>query len=195
VEFLRDTALPAVRPPPRRPHAARLGAGLLDRRRSLFAGHRVPGSPRTPKPGHFSLQIYATDLDVDAVDKARKACYPANIAADLTPERLARHFVAEEGGYRVNREIREMVIFAPQNLISDPPFTRLDILCCRNLLIYFGQALQKKVLPLFHYALNRDGILVLGSAETTGGFSDLFAPWTRRPTSSSASTTTRARPG
>lgn len=126
--------------------------------------------------GHFTLQIYATDLDMDAVDKARKAYYPANIAADVTPERLARHFVAGDGGYRLNRNIREMVIFAPQNLVSDPPFTRLDILSCRNLLIYFGQALQKKVLPLFHYALNRDGILVLGSAETIGGFASLFAP-------------------
>lgn len=126
--------------------------------------------------GHFTLQIYATDLDMDAVDKARKACYPANIAADVSPERLARHFVAEDGGYRLNRNIREMVIFAPQNVVSDPPFTRLDILSCRNLLIYFGQALQRKVLPLFHYALNRDGILVLGSAETIGGFASLFAP-------------------
>ncbi|HQX08231.1 MAG TPA: PAS domain-containing protein, partial [Zoogloea sp.] len=136
---------------------------------------------RLKPEGHFELQIYATDLDGDAVDKARKAFYPINnVAADLTPERLARHFNAEEGGYRVKREIRETVIFAPQNVISDPPFTRLDILCCRNLLIYFGPALQKKVLPLFHYALNPDGILVLGSAETTGGFTDLFAPMDKK---------------
>ena len=125
---------------------------------------------------HITLQIYATDLDGDAIDKARKACYPINIAADLSPERLARRFIAEDGGYQVDRNIREMVIFAPQNVISDPPFTRIDILCCRNLLIYFGQALQKKVLPLFHYALKPGGILVLGSAETTGEFANLFAP-------------------
>ncbi|KAB2970425.1 chemotaxis protein CheB [Zoogloea sp.] len=127
-------------------------------------------------PGHFTLQIYATDLDVDAVERARRAFYPSNIAADVAPERLARHFVQEDNGYRLNRNIREMVILAPQNVVSDPPFTRLHILSCRNLLIYFGQALQRKVLTLFHYALNRDGILLLGSAETIGGLTDLFAP-------------------
>lgn len=124
--------------------------------------------------GLFSLQIYATDLDTDAVEKARKGFYPGNIEADVSPERLARHFVPESGGYRVNRDIREMVIFAPQNIISDPPFTKLDILSCRNLLIYFGAELQKKLFPLFHYTLLPDGILVLGSAESLGNFGDLF---------------------
>ena len=125
----------------------------------------------------FTLQIYATDLDADAIDQARKGVYPDNIAADVSPERLARHFVPEEGGgYRIGKDIREMVVFAPQNIIADPPFTKLDILTCRNLLIYFGAALQKKLLPLFYYALNRDGILLLGSAETTGNFGHLFAP-------------------
>jgi chemotaxis methyl-accepting protein methylase len=127
--------------------------------------------------GRFTLQIYATDLDADAIDQARKGVYPDNIAADVSPERLARHFVPEEGGgYRIGKDIREMVVFAPQNIIADPPFTKLDILTCRNLLIYFGAALQKKLLPLFYYALNRDGILLLGSAETTGNFGHLFAP-------------------
>ena len=125
----------------------------------------------------YSLQIYATDIDSDAVDKARKGAYPKNIAADVSPQRLARHFVAEEtGGYRISKEIREMVIFAPQNVIADPPFTKLDILTCRNLLIYFGPQLQKKLLPLFHYALNPDGILLLGSAETIGNLTQLFVP-------------------
>jgi chemotaxis methyl-accepting protein methylase len=127
--------------------------------------------------GRFTLQIYATDLDPDAIDQARKGVYPDNIAADVSPERLARHFVPEEGGgYRIGKDIREMVVFAPQNIIADPPFTKLDILTCRNLLIYFGAALQKKLLPLFYYALNRDGILLLGSAETTGNFGHLFTP-------------------
>lgn len=126
--------------------------------------------------GHFSLQIYATDLDVDAVDKARKGCYPRNIAADLGSERLARHFAEEEGGYRVNKDIREMVVFAPHNIIADPPFTKLDILSCRNLLIYFGAELQKRLLPQFHYALARNGLLVLGSAESVGEFTDCFVP-------------------
>ncbi len=130
------------------------------------------------KPGaRFSLQIYATDIDPDAVDKARKGVYPKNITADVSPQRLARHFVAEENGsYRISKEIREMVVFAPQNVISDPPFTKLDILTCRNLLIYFAPQLQKKLLPLFHYALNPDGILLLGSAENIGNFPQLFEP-------------------
>jgi len=125
----------------------------------------------------YSLQIYATDIDSDAVDKARKGVYPKNIAADVSPQRLARHFIAEDnGGYRISKEIREMVVFAPQNVITDPPFTKLDILTCRNLLIYLGPQLQKKLLPLFHYALNRDGILLLGSAETIGNLTQLFVP-------------------
>ena len=94
----------------------------------------------------------------------------------MSPERLSRFFAKEERGYRVRKEIREMVIFAPQNLIMDPPFTKLDILSCRNLLIYLAPEVQKKLIPLFHYSLNPGGILFLGSAETIGGFTDLFAP-------------------
>lgn len=123
----------------------------------------------------YTLQIYATDLDSDAIDKARKGIYPPNIAADVTVERLARHFTREGDGFRVRKDIREMVIFAPQNIISDPPFTRLDFLSCRNLLIYFNPQLQKKLLPLFHYGLNRGGLLLLGSAESIGNFGHLFA--------------------
>jgi chemotaxis methyl-accepting protein methylase len=126
-------------------------------------------------PGRFTLQIYATDLDPDAIARARKGSYPKNIAADVTPERLASNFVAADDGYRVGKAIRDMVVFAPQNIISDPPFTRLDLLSCRNLLIYFHADLQKKLMPVFHYALNPEGILVLGSAETVGGFGKLFA--------------------
>ncbi len=128
-----------------------------------------------PKAG-FTLQIFATDLDQDAIDKARKGVYPANIAADVSPERLKRYFVQEENGYRAGKEIREMVTFATQNLIMDPPFTKLDILICRNLLIYLTPELQKKLLPLFHYSLTPGGVLFLGSAETISTFTDLFAP-------------------
>ncbi|CAK0753015.1 two-component system, chemotaxis family, CheB/CheR fusion protein [Gammaproteobacteria bacterium] len=127
-------------------------------------------------PAPFSLQIFATDLDADAIDKARQGYYPANIVADVSPTRLGRFFVEDGNGYRINKEIREMVVFAPQNLIMDPPFTKLDILTCRNLLIYFSQELQKKLLPLFHYSLTPGGFLFLGSAETIGGFTDLFLP-------------------
>ena len=125
----------------------------------------------------FTLQIYATDLDADGIDTARRGFYPDNIAADVSPARLTRHFLPEEGGgYHISKDIREMVVFAPQNIIADPPFTQLDILTCRTLLIYFGAQLQKKLLPLFYYALNRNGLLLLGSAETIGNFSHLFEP-------------------
>jgi chemotaxis methyl-accepting protein methylase len=123
-----------------------------------------------------TLQIFATDLDREAVGKAREAVFPADITADVSAERLDRFFVKVERGYEVGKSIRKMVVFAPQNLIMDPPFTNLDILSCRNLFIYLGPELQKKLLPLFHYSLNPGGFLFLGNAETTGGFTDLFAP-------------------
>ena len=123
----------------------------------------------------FSLQVFATDLDKDAVDRARQGVYPANIAGDVSAERLRRFFVQDERGYQVGKEIRETVVFATQNLIMDPPFTRLDILSCRNLLIYLAPELQKKLLPLFHYSLNPGGVLFLGSAETIGAATDLFS--------------------
>lgn len=126
-------------------------------------------------PGQIILQIFATDLDPDAIAKARRGFYPATIATDVSAERLARFFSCEEsGGFRISKEIRQMVVFATQNITMDPPFTRLDILTCRNLLIYLGPDLQRKLLPLFHYSLKPGGVLVLGSAESIGGFTDLF---------------------
>jgi chemotaxis methyl-accepting protein methylase len=129
----------------------------------------------TPK-ARVALQIYATDIDSDAIVRARQGMFSESIAADVSPERLARFFVAEENGFRIASEIREMVTFAEQNIISDPPFTKIDILSCRNLLIYFGNELQKTLLPLFHFSLNPDGALILGSAEAIGGFTSLFSP-------------------
>ena len=128
------------------------------------------------RPGaDLSLQIFATDLDRDAIDKARQALFPENIAADVSPERLKRFFSKEKSAYRVRKEIREMVIFAPQDLIMDPPFTKLDVLSCRNLLIYLTAEMQKKLMPLFHYSLNPGGLLLLGNAETIGSFTHLFS--------------------
>lgn len=127
-------------------------------------------------PCKCTMQIFATDLDKDAIDKARTGVYPANITADVSPERLHRFFLQDDRGFRVGKEIREMVVFAPQNLIMDPPFTKIDIVVCRNLLIYLTQELQKKILPLFHYSLNPGGLLFLGTAETIGTYTDLFAP-------------------
>jgi len=123
----------------------------------------------------FTLNIFATDLDKDAIDKARQGIYRPNISADISAKRLGRFFTKVEGGYRVTKELREMLVFAPQSLIMDPPFTKLDLLSCRNLLIYLSPEMQKKLMPLFHYSLNPGGILFLGSAETIGGFTDLFA--------------------
>ncbi len=125
---------------------------------------------------HCPMQIFATDLDSDAIDRARSGLYPENIVADIPAERLERFFIKEDRGYRVRGEIREMVIFACQNIISDPPFTKLDILSCRNLLIYLDPEIQRKLIPLFHYGLHPGGILFLGSAETVGDFTSLFAP-------------------
>jgi two-component system CheB/CheR fusion protein len=126
--------------------------------------------------GNFALQIFATDLDRDAIAKARQGLFPHNIAADVSPQRLTRFFAKEDRGYRVRKEIREIVIFAPQNLVMDPPFTKLDILSCRNLLIYLSPEVQKKLIPLFHYSLSPGGLLFLGSAETVGGATNLFTP-------------------
>ena len=122
------------------------------------------------------IQIFATDLDKDAIEKARQGVFPSNISADVSAARLKRFFTPEETGYRVRKELRELVIFAPQNLILEPPFTKLDILSCRNLLIYLTTDVQKKLIPLFHYSLNPGGILFQGSAETIGEFADLFTP-------------------
>jgi two-component system CheB/CheR fusion protein len=125
---------------------------------------------------NFTLHIFATDLDRDTIDKARSGVYPVGIAADVSQARLKRFFIKEENGFRIGKEIREMVTFATQNVIMDPPFTKLDILICRNLLIYLTPELQKKLLPLFHYSLKPGGVLFLGSAETVNNFTDLFEP-------------------
>lgn len=122
------------------------------------------------------IQLFATDLDPDAIARARLGAYPESIAADVSPELLHRFFVKEGGAYRVTKELRSAVIFAPHNVIADPPFTKLDLLSCRNLLIYLSPEVQGKLLPLFHYSLNPGGILFLGSAETAGSFPDLFSP-------------------
>jgi len=124
----------------------------------------------------MTLTVFATDLDKDAIDKARQGVYPPNITADVAPERLNRFFSEVEGGYRLRTEIREIVVLAPQSVIMDPPFTKLDVLSCRNLLIYLVPEMQKKLISLFHYSLRPGGVLFLGSAETVGGSADLFSP-------------------
>lgn len=129
---------------------------------------------------NFTIQIFATDLDCEAIDKAREGIFPANIAGDMSSERLNRYFIKVDNGYQVIKTIRDMVIFAQQNMIKDPPFTKIDILACRNLLIYLTTDMQKKLIPLFHYSLNPGGFLFLGSAETVGNFTNLFKPLDRK---------------
>lgn len=123
------------------------------------------------------VQIFATDIDIRAIERARLGVYPATIIADLTAERLARFFTLEDNGshYRINKNIRDMLIFSIQDLIIDPPFSRLDFISCRNLLIYMNSELQRKIIPLFHYALNKAGLLFLGTSEGINEFSDLFS--------------------
>ena len=123
----------------------------------------------------ISLQIFATDLDNEAIEFARKGVFTENISATVSPKRLGRFFVKTEDGYRIKTEIREMVVFAKHNIIMHAPFTKMDIISCRNMLIYMDPELQKKILGLFSYSLNPDGIVVLGSAETLGTQNQLFS--------------------
>ncbi len=129
---------------------------------------------------HFNIQIFASDIDVQAIDFARLGSYPDSIAADVSQERLHQYFIKEGNSYKVKKKIRDRVVFALQNVIKDPPFSKIDLVSCRNLLIYMDSELQKKVLPLFHYTLNRDGILFLGTSESIGEFTDLFHPIDRK---------------
>jgi two-component system CheB/CheR fusion protein len=122
------------------------------------------------------MQVFATDLDRKAIEKARRGTYIENIAGDVNPERLERFFIREDHHYRLKSEIRESIVFAVQNLLSDPPFSSLDLLVCRNLLIYLEAKAQQKLLPLFHYTLKKDGVLFLGSSESVGRFVELFEP-------------------
>ena len=123
---------------------------------------------------NLSLQIFATDLDIDAIEIARKGIFSSNIVADVSTERINRFFTVDGDSFRIKASIREMVMFAPQNVIKDPPFTKLDILTCRNMLIYMEPELQKKLMSLCHYSLNPGGIMVLGTAETLGNTSAEF---------------------
>jgi two-component system CheB/CheR fusion protein len=173
-EHLRQTIIPALvknREARQTLRAWSAGCSTGDEAYSLAMTFKEAVEQVKPA-NHYTLHIFATDLDRETIDKARQGFYPANIAADVSPERLKRFFIKEEHGYRIGKEIREMVTFATQNVIMDPPFTKLDILICRNLLIYLTPELQKKLLLLFHYSLNAGGVLFLGNSETVSrGFS------------------------
>ncbi|MEO8857301.1 MAG: chemotaxis protein CheB, partial [Burkholderiaceae bacterium] len=129
---------------------------------------------RLPEHHACKLQIFASDLSPDAIATARAGSYPATIGASMQPEVVARFFTPQGDALVVSKPIRDMVLFARHDVVLDPPFTRLDILSCRNLLIYFDDTLQRRLLPLFHYSLRPGGLLLLGSSETVGSFSKLF---------------------
>ena len=133
------------------------------------------------------LQVFATDIDPHAIAVARAGTYPESIASDVSPERLAQYFTVEPDGtqnspqgYRINKNIRDTLIFSEQNVIKDPPLSKMDLIVCRNLLIYLSGDLQKKLIPLFHYALNPGGFLFLGSSESVGEFGNLFSALNRK---------------
>jgi len=121
------------------------------------------------------VQIFSTDVDENAVEIARSGTYPLGISADVSPERLKRYFTKSEHNYTIKKGIREMVVFANQDIIRDPPFSKVDVICCRNLMIYMNTELQKKLMPILHYALNQEGILFLGPSETIGSFTTHFS--------------------
>ncbi len=120
------------------------------------------------------VQLFASDLSERGIEKARSGLYSKNIAEDVSPERLQRFFVETQGGFQVVKAIREMCVFARQNVLADPPFSHLDLISCRNLLIYMEPALQKRLIPMFHYALKPGGYLWLGTSETVSGYDELF---------------------
>jgi two-component system CheB/CheR fusion protein len=130
--------------------------------------------------GSPEFQLFGTDVSERMIDQARAGLYPETIASQVSPERLRRFFVKVEGGYRVSTGLRERCVFARQDATRDPPFSKMDVVLCRNLLIYLGVAPQRKMISVFHYALNSDGFLVLGRSETIGSYADLFAPLDNR---------------
>ncbi len=131
---------------------------------------------RMPKYRTCELQIFASDLSPDAIASARRGQYPASISDAVSPERLKEFFTVHGNGYKISKRIRDCVLFAQHDVILDPPFTKLDLLSCRNLMIYFDATLQRRLLPLFHYSLRPGGVMLLGSSETVGRFNQLFTP-------------------
>jgi two-component system CheB/CheR fusion protein len=127
------------------------------------------------KASQVPIQFFGTDVSESSIDKARSGAYPENILGDVSPDRLKRYFTRGEGGYRVSKSIRDMCIFAQHNVLGDPPFSQMDLICCRNLLIYLEPVLQNKVISLFHYAARANGYLVLGTSEGVGSTGTLFS--------------------
>jgi two-component system CheB/CheR fusion protein len=177
-EYLAEVAIPqllARRAAEQKLRAWVIGCSTGEEAYSLAMAF-TEAAERFPQRHSFTLQIFASDLSPDAIASARRGQYAASIRADVSAARLARFFTAHDSHYRINKSIRDMVLFAQHDVVLDPPFTKLDLITCRNLLIYFDATLQRRLLPLFHYSLRADGVLLLGSSETVGKFGQLFAP-------------------
>src|SRR5271163_4548428 len=132
------------------------------------------GHSRNISQAATAIQIFATDISDTALERARAGLYTEATVAEISAERLKRFFVRLDGGFQINKSVRDMCIFAKQNLVKDPPFSNLDLVSCRNLLIYLGPVLQRRVIPSLHYALKPGGYLMLGASENLGGFADHF---------------------
>ena len=176
-EHLAEVALPELlsgRDPDRTLRAWSIGCSTGEEAYSLAMVFKE-AAKRSAQPNNFTLQIFASDLSPDAIAFARRGRYPASIASDVSADRLAQFFTAHESHYQVKQNIRDMVLFAQHDVVLDAPFTKLDLIVCRNLLIYFDAALQRKLLPLFRYSLQPSGLLLLGTSETVGKFNAQFA--------------------
>jgi two-component system, chemotaxis family, CheB/CheR fusion protein len=177
-EHLANVALPellARRTTERKLRAWVIGCSTGEEAYSL-AMVFIEAAQQLLQPDGFTLQIFATDLSPDALATARRGEYPASIRSDVSANRRERFFSPRGNHYQINTTIRDMVLFAQHDVMLDPPFTKLDLIACRNLLIYFDPALQRRLIPLFHYSLRPGGVLMLGSAETVGTFDHLFTP-------------------
>ncbi len=126
------------------------------------------------------IQVFGTDVSDRSIEKARTGCYPDSVATEISAERMRRFFVKVDKGYQVSKRVRDLCVFARQNLCNDPPFSKVDLVTCRNVLIYLGQQLQKRVIPSFHYALKPEGFLVLGRSEALRDFAEIFDPVDRK---------------
>ena len=141
---------------------------------AIFCAEKTSGMIDAPK-----IQIFATDIDEQAITEAREGLYSINDLADVSPERLRRFFTKEGDGYRIRREVREMVLFANHNFLKDPPFSHLDLVSCRNVMIYLNSSAQERLAETFHFALNPGGYLFLGTSESVDGATDLYAVYNR----------------
>jgi two-component system CheB/CheR fusion protein len=177
-EYLTEIALPellARRAPEQTLRAWVIGCSTGEEAYSLAMAFREAARP-SPHSRAFNVQIFASDISPDAIAVARRGKYPLSISDSVSEDRLARFFDAHDTYYQISKSIRDMVLFARHDVVLDPPFTRLDLISCRNLLIYFDPMLQRRLLPLFYYSLRSEGLLLLGSSETVGRFNHLFRP-------------------